>query len=137
MIASIAIGGVEAQKRVPVVPLSAVVRSPDDGKRFAVFVVDAAANSGDVAKVHTQDVNLGDAYGNLSKCRSRKSRGGQNAAKQPFCFHDSPCWFGPGFGADSLPPGSSLALQRTGKNSGLNAQTFLHGSAQGPFPKVT
>jgi len=65
MIASIAIGGVEAQKRVPVVPLSAVIRSPDDGKLFAVFVVDASGTSGDVAKVHTQDVSIGDAYGNL------------------------------------------------------------------------
>jgi hypothetical protein len=65
MIASIVLGGAEAPKRVPVVPLSAVVRSPDGGSRFAVFVVDASGNSGDVAKVHTQDVNLGDAYGNL------------------------------------------------------------------------
>ena len=65
MIASIVLGGAEAPKRVPVVPLSAVVRSPDGGGRFAVFVVDASGNSGDVAKVHTQDVNLGDAYGNL------------------------------------------------------------------------
>jgi RND family efflux transporter MFP subunit len=65
MIASIAIGGQQSQKPVPVVPLSAVVRSPDDAKRFAVFVVDNTDSSGDVVRVRTRDVTLGDAYGNV------------------------------------------------------------------------
>ncbi|MGI8769893.1 MAG: efflux RND transporter periplasmic adaptor subunit [Acidobacteriaceae bacterium] len=71
MIASIAIGGPASQKRMPVVPLSAVVRSPDDPKGFAVFVVESSEKSGsseslaDVVKVRTQDVSLGDAYGNV------------------------------------------------------------------------
>ncbi|MDT7816880.1 MAG: hypothetical protein QOJ42_6796, partial [Acidobacteriaceae bacterium] len=65
MIASIAIWGQQSQKPVPVVPLSAVVRSPDDAKRFAVFVVDNTDSSGDVVRVRTRDVTLGDAYGNV------------------------------------------------------------------------
>ncbi len=74
MIASITISGRAMQKRVPVVPLSAVVRSPDDAKGFAVFIVQNSAsagnagnaeNAGDVVTVRTQDVSLGDAYGNV------------------------------------------------------------------------
>jgi RND family efflux transporter MFP subunit len=64
MIASIAIGGQESRKPVLVVPLSAVVRSPNDAKSFAVFVVDNTDN-GDVVRVRTHDVSLGDAYGNV------------------------------------------------------------------------
>jgi RND family efflux transporter MFP subunit len=64
MIASIAIGGQESQRRVLVVPLSAVVRSANDAKSFAVFVVDNT-NNGDVVRVRTHDVSLGDAYGNV------------------------------------------------------------------------
>jgi multidrug efflux system membrane fusion protein len=64
MIASIAIGGQESRKPVLVVPLSAVVRSPNDAKNFAVFVVDNT-DGGDVVRVRTHDVSLGDAYGNV------------------------------------------------------------------------
>ena len=61
MIASITLGNSQPGKHVLVVPLSAVVRSPDKADGFAVFAID---NSGDVTKVHTQNVSLGDAYGN-------------------------------------------------------------------------
>lgn len=62
MIASITIGNSQPGKRALVVPLSAIVRSPDNASGFAVFAMD---NLGDVSKVHTQDVSLGDAYGNM------------------------------------------------------------------------
>lgn len=65
MIASIVIGGAASQKRLPAVPVSAVVRSPLDPKGFAVFVVEQPENPGDVVKVRSQEVSLGDAYGNL------------------------------------------------------------------------
>ena len=45
-----------------VVPLTAVVRSPSNPNGFAVYVTDGA---GDTVKVHTQDVTLGDTYGNM------------------------------------------------------------------------
>ena len=61
MIASISIGGGKANTRVDVVPLTAVVRSPGNPNGFAVFVTEGA---GDTVKVHTQDVTLGDTYGN-------------------------------------------------------------------------
>jgi RND family efflux transporter MFP subunit len=61
MIASITIGSSGAGQQVPVVPLSAVVQSPDHTKSFAVFLVDSSAG---VAKVRLQDVSLGTAYGN-------------------------------------------------------------------------
>ncbi len=62
MIASISIGAGQAISRVTVVPLSAVIRSPSNPNGFAVYVAEA---SGDTAKVHTQDVTLGDTYGNM------------------------------------------------------------------------
>ena len=62
MIASITIGGSQVNRRLSVLPLNAVVRSPNDAQGFAVFVTDS---TGDIVKVHSQDVNLGDAYGNL------------------------------------------------------------------------
>ncbi len=61
MIASISIGGGKVNTRVDVVPLTAVVRSPGNPNGFAVFVTEGA---GDTVKVHTQDVTLGDTYGN-------------------------------------------------------------------------
>ena len=61
MIASISIGGGKANTRVDVVPLTAVVRSPGNPNGFAVFVTEGA---GDTVRVHTQDVTLGDTYGN-------------------------------------------------------------------------
>jgi RND family efflux transporter MFP subunit len=61
MIASISIGGGKANTRVDVVPLTAVVRSPGNPNGFAVFVADG---TGDTVRVRTQDVTLGDTYGN-------------------------------------------------------------------------
>jgi multidrug efflux system membrane fusion protein len=61
MIASISIGGGRPNTRVEVVPLTAVVRSPGNPNGFAVFVAD---ETGDTVRVRTQDVTLGDTYGN-------------------------------------------------------------------------
>jgi RND family efflux transporter MFP subunit len=61
MIASISIGGGKANARVDVVPLTAVVRSPGNANGFAVYVTDG---TGDTVRVRTQDVTLGDTYGN-------------------------------------------------------------------------
>ncbi len=62
MIASIAISPGATNKRVTVVPLTAVVRSLDNPNGFAVFVPEGG---GDTVKVHMLDVELGAAYGNL------------------------------------------------------------------------
>lgn len=62
MIASITISPRATNKRVTVVPLTAVVRSLDNTNGFAVFVPEG---SGDTVKVHMLDVELGAAYGNL------------------------------------------------------------------------
>lgn len=61
MIATISIGAGRANARVMVVPLTAVVRSPDNPNGFAVYLTDGP---GDTVKLHTQDVTLGDTYGN-------------------------------------------------------------------------
>lgn len=61
MIATIAIGAGRPNARVMVVPLTAVVRSPDNPNGFAVYLTDGP---GDTVKLHTQDVTLGDTYGN-------------------------------------------------------------------------
>ncbi len=61
MIASITIGAGQTMGKVTVVPLTAVVRSPDNPNGFAVYVTEG---TGDTVKVHTQDVTLGDTYGN-------------------------------------------------------------------------
>ncbi len=62
MIASITIGTPAPPGGVAVVPISAVVRSPSDPTGFAVFVTEG---TGDMVKVHTQDVTLGNTYGNM------------------------------------------------------------------------
>ncbi len=62
MIASLTIGAPSPAGGVTVVPISAVVRSPSNLNGFAVFVTDG---TGDTAKVHTQDVTLGNTYGNM------------------------------------------------------------------------
>ncbi|MGB8887563.1 MAG: efflux RND transporter periplasmic adaptor subunit [Candidatus Korobacteraceae bacterium] len=62
MIASISIGTPSPAGGVAVVPISAVVRNPSDPTGFAVLVTEG---SGDMVKVHTQDVTLGNTYGNL------------------------------------------------------------------------
>ncbi len=61
MIASINIGAGATMARVNVVPLTAVVRSPENPNGFAVYL---AEGTGDAVTVHTHDVTLGDTYGN-------------------------------------------------------------------------
>ena len=61
MIASITIGNPGPPGGVIVVPISSVVKSPTTPNGFAVFV---AEGTGGVVKVHTQDVTLGNTYGN-------------------------------------------------------------------------
>lgn len=62
MIASITIGTPSPPGGVTVIPISSVIHSPSSPNGFAVFVADGA---GDVVKVHTQDVTLGNTYGNM------------------------------------------------------------------------
>jgi RND family efflux transporter MFP subunit len=61
MIASITIGAGQSIGRVNVVPLTAVVRSPDNPNGFAVYLTEG---TGDTVTVQTHDVTLGDTYGN-------------------------------------------------------------------------
>jgi RND family efflux transporter MFP subunit len=61
MIGTIMLGGGRPNANVLVVPLTAVIRSPDRKEGFAVYLTDS---DGDSPKVHTQDVTLGDTYGN-------------------------------------------------------------------------
>ncbi len=61
MIASTTLGEGRQNAKVMVVPLTAVIRSPDHKEGFAVYLTD---DSGDTPKVRTQDVTLGDTYGN-------------------------------------------------------------------------
>jgi multidrug efflux system membrane fusion protein len=67
MIASLTIGAPSPSEKVTVVPISAVVRSPSNLSGFAVFVADG---TGDMVKVRTQDVTLGNTYGNMIAVRS-------------------------------------------------------------------
>ena len=62
MIASITIGTPSPPGGVAVLPISSVVHSPSNPDGFAVFVTEG---SGDTVKVHTQDVTLGNTYGNM------------------------------------------------------------------------
>jgi len=62
MIASITIGTPSPAGGVMVVPISAVVRSPANLNGFAVFVTEGP---GDMVKVNTQDITLGNTYGNM------------------------------------------------------------------------
>jgi len=61
MIASIRLGGVHPSAKVLVVPLVAVIRSPDHKEGFAVYLTEEET---DTPKIRTQDVTLGDTYGN-------------------------------------------------------------------------
>lgn len=61
MIASTTLGEGKRNAKVTVVPLTAVIRSPDHKEGFAVYLTD---EPGDTPKVRTQDVTLGDTYGN-------------------------------------------------------------------------
>jgi multidrug efflux system membrane fusion protein len=62
MIASITIGAGKPIGKVTVVPLTAVIHSPSNPNGFAVYL---AEGTGDTVKVRTQDVTLGDTYGNM------------------------------------------------------------------------
>jgi multidrug efflux system membrane fusion protein len=62
MIASLVVGGETLRKSVLAVPLSAVIRDPQDPQGFAVLI---AEGSGDPVIVHSRKVDLGDAYGNM------------------------------------------------------------------------
>ena len=62
MIASIKIGTPSPPGGVMVVPISAVVRSPANLNGFAVFVTEG---TGDMVKVQTRDITLGNTYGNM------------------------------------------------------------------------
>lgn len=71
MIASIALGG-EAVPSTPAVPLSAVVRDPENPEKFAVLLVH---QSGDSVTVRSKPVELGDAYGNMVQVLSGLTKG--------------------------------------------------------------
>lgn len=62
MIASVTISSGQPGKRITVVPLTAVVRSLNDPKGFAVFVPEGP---GDTVTVRQRDVQVGATYGNL------------------------------------------------------------------------
>ncbi len=62
MIASLAINGEILPTTVLAVPLSAVIRDPQDPQGFSVLVTDG---SGDPVTVRSRAVELGDAYGNM------------------------------------------------------------------------
>jgi len=61
MIASINIGGGQPIGKVTVVPLTAVIRSPDNPNGFAVYVTEG---TGDSVTARARDVKLGNTYGN-------------------------------------------------------------------------
>ena len=61
MIASLVVGAGQMMGKVNVVPLTAVVRSPDNTNGFAVYLTEG---TGDTVTVHTHDVTLGNTYGN-------------------------------------------------------------------------
>jgi len=61
MIASLALGEEVLPKTVLAVPLSAVIRDPQNPEAFAVLV----AEGGDPATARARTVELGDAYGNM------------------------------------------------------------------------
>jgi RND family efflux transporter MFP subunit len=62
MIASLAMGGETLPSNVLAVPLSAVIRDPQNPGGFAVLTSDG---TGDSIAVHSRSVDLGDAYGNM------------------------------------------------------------------------
>jgi RND family efflux transporter MFP subunit len=62
MIASITIGNSGPSGGVMVVPISSVFKSPTTPRGFAVFVTEG---DGGTVKVRTQDVTLGNTYGNM------------------------------------------------------------------------
>lgn len=62
MIASLAFEGEILPSNVMAVPLSAVIRDPQNSEAFAVFLAEGA---GDPATVRARPVELGDSYGNM------------------------------------------------------------------------
>jgi multidrug efflux system membrane fusion protein len=62
MIASLALGGEILPTSVLAVPLSAVIRDPQNPQGFAVLI---AEGPGDPITVRSRNVELGDAYGNM------------------------------------------------------------------------
>ena len=62
MIASLALGGEILPANMLAVPLSAVIRDPQNPQAFAVLVTDG---TGDPVIVRSRTVDLGDAYGNM------------------------------------------------------------------------
>jgi RND family efflux transporter MFP subunit len=62
MIASLALGGEVLPTSVLAVPLSAVIRDPQNTEGFAVLIAEGA---GDPVTVRSRNVELGDAYGNM------------------------------------------------------------------------
>ena len=62
MIASITIGTPSPPGGVMVVPISAVIRNPTNPEGFAVYLTEG---TGDMVKVRTKDVTLGNTYGNM------------------------------------------------------------------------
>lgn len=62
MIASLALGGEMLPSTMLAVPLSAVIRDPQNPEGFAVLIAEGA---GDPTTVHARPVDLGDAYGNM------------------------------------------------------------------------
>jgi multidrug efflux system membrane fusion protein len=62
MIASLAMSGEILPSTLLAVPLSAVIRDPQNPQGFSVLVTDG---SGDPVTVRSRAVELGDAYGNM------------------------------------------------------------------------
>lgn len=62
MIASLSLGGEILPTSVLAVPLSAVIRDPQNAGSFAVLIAEGA---GDPVTVRSRNVELGDAYGNV------------------------------------------------------------------------
>jgi RND family efflux transporter MFP subunit len=72
MIASLALEGEMLPGTVLAVPLSAVIRDPQNPQAFAVLL---AEGSGDPATVQARTVQLGDAYGNMIQVLGGVKRG--------------------------------------------------------------
>jgi multidrug efflux system membrane fusion protein len=62
MIASLALDGEILPRTMLAVPLSAVIRDPQNAQGFAVLVADGV---GDPISVRSRSIDLGDAYGNM------------------------------------------------------------------------
>jgi RND family efflux transporter MFP subunit len=72
MIATIILGGGKPNLKVMVVPLTAVIRSPDKKDGFAVYLTEGKS---DTPTIRTQDVTLGNTYGNDISVLSGLSEG--------------------------------------------------------------